>query len=96
MSKLKLFDRLFYGYVIDFLDFVIFKFDFAIFNLADTAIVFGAILLLFFEGSEKNGNKIIGYRRNIPWILPACEGRRAPARGRRPRPRGQNRQIPRG
>ena len=53
-----LFDRLFYGYVIDFLDFQIFKFDFAVFNIADMAIVIGALLLLIFEGSEKNGNKI--------------------------------------
>ena len=53
-----LFDRLFYGYVIDFLDFQIFKFDFAVFNVADIGIVIGAIMLLIFEGSEKNGNKV--------------------------------------
>ena len=54
-----LFDRLFYGYVIDFLDFVIFKFDFAIFNVADMAIVIGAFMFLIFEGSDKNErNKI--------------------------------------
>ena len=53
-----LFDRLFYGYVIDFLDFQIFKFDFAVFNVADIGIVIGAIMLLIFEGSDKNGNKV--------------------------------------
>ena len=53
-----LFDRLIFGYVIDFLDFQIFKFDFAVFNIADAAIVIGAIMLLIFEGSEKSGNKI--------------------------------------
>ncbi len=52
-----LFDRLFYGYVIDYLDFIIFNFDFAIFNLADVCILTGAVLLLLFEGSEKGGRK---------------------------------------
>lgn len=46
-------DRLIYGYVIDFLDFIIFGFNFAIFNLADVAIVCGALMLVFFEGSDK-------------------------------------------
>lgn len=45
-----LFDRLFYGFVIDYIDFVIFKFDFAIFNIADICIVVGAIMILLFEG----------------------------------------------
>ena len=49
-----LFDRIFYGYVIDFIDFVIFEYNFPIFNLADIAIVVGAILLLIFEGSDND------------------------------------------
>lgn len=48
-----LFDRIFYGYVIDYLDFKIFNLDFAIFNIADIAIVIGALLLIIFEGSDK-------------------------------------------
>lgn len=48
-----LFDRIFYGYVIDYLDFKIFNLDFAIFNIADMAIVIGALLLIIFEGSDK-------------------------------------------
>lgn len=41
-----LIDRLYFGYVRDFLDFKIFNYDFAIFNIGDTAIVLGAALFL--------------------------------------------------
>ena len=50
-----LFDRVFYSHVRDFLSFRIFGFDFAIFNLADVAVVLGAFLLLalmFKEGKK--------------------------------------------
>lgn len=42
-----LFDRVVYGYVIDFFDFTFFGYNFAIFNLADSFIVISIILLLF-------------------------------------------------
>lgn len=42
-----LFDRLFFSYVRDFISFTFFKYDFAIFNIADIGIVVGAIILIF-------------------------------------------------
>ena len=41
-----LIDRLFRGYVIDFLSFKIFNYNYPIFNIADIAVVFGIILLV--------------------------------------------------
>ncbi|MDY5996755.1 MAG: signal peptidase II [Bacilli bacterium] len=49
-----LMDRLVRGYVIDFLDFKLFNYNFPIFNLADTFIVIGVFLLLLKEIRKEN------------------------------------------
>ena len=41
-----LFDRIIFGYVKDFLDFYIFKYNYPVFNIADTFIVIGALLII--------------------------------------------------
>lgn len=52
-----LFDRVVYGHVIDFFDFNLFGYDFAIFNVGDAFIVIGAILLAIgFLLEERNAN----------------------------------------
>ena len=51
-----LFDRIVYGYVIDFLDFNLFGYDYPIFNLADTFIVIGVLLLVIYMWRCKDGN----------------------------------------
>lgn len=52
-------DRLIYGYVKDFFDFIIFNYDFPIFNIADIFIVLGVIILIIsiIRGEDSNGSK---------------------------------------
>lgn len=53
-----LLDRLIYGYVIDFLDFVIFGYDFPVFNFADICITFGILLLIVAILKKEDNNEI--------------------------------------
>ncbi len=50
-------DRIFYGYVIDFIDVSIFGYDYPIFNLADCFIVVGVIMLVIITWRCNDGNK---------------------------------------
>ena len=53
-----LWDRISYGYVIDYLEFNIFGYHYPIFNLADTLIVISVILLIIIE--FKGGKHVRG------------------------------------
>ncbi len=52
-----LIDRIVHGYVIDYLDFKIFNYDFPIFNLADVCIVISVILILIMTIRGKDNGK---------------------------------------
>ncbi len=55
-----LFDRIVYGYVIDFIGVKIFNYYFPVFNIADAMIVIGVLLIVFYEfrgGKNESSSK---------------------------------------
>ena len=58
-----LFDRIFYGYVIDYLDFYIFNYNYPVFNIADMCIVISVCLLIIdmFRGGKNESNSWWGW-----------------------------------
>lgn len=58
-------DRIFYGFVRDFIDINIFGYNFPVFNIADMVIVIGVIILVIstIKGELKSGNRGKGFRK---------------------------------
>ena len=54
-----LIDRIFLGYVVDYLEVIIFNYRFPIFNLADIAIVISVVLISYFTIKEGEENEWI-------------------------------------
>ena len=52
-----LFDRIFRGFVVDFLNFTIFGYNFPVFNIADSIIIIGVILMFIEVIGETYGSK---------------------------------------
>lgn len=59
-----LIDRVFYSYVIDFIEVYIFNYNFPIFNIADSFIVIGILLILVYSiKKESSDNDVINRRK---------------------------------
>jgi len=62
-----LIDRIFYGKVIDYIDFNIFGYDAPVFNFADICIVIGAIMIMFILVIKGDSDENIYSRKRIKW-----------------------------
>ena len=62
-------DRVFCGFVRDFIDIDLFGYNFPVFNIADVSIVIGVLLILMvtLKGEIKNGIKSRGRRKGKNW-----------------------------